>query len=237
VRRVLVTRPEPGASRTAKRLAVLGFEPVLLPLTKTAPLLLDDWPKPEELAAVAVTSANAVRHAPPELLQHIARLPVYAVGEKTSQAARDAGLQVAYTGAGDADHLARRIIGEFPSSTRILILCGRVRRGVLEEELGQAGFVPVVAETYDTIATKPSEQELKEALAGVPVDAALLYSGVAAEIFAEIVGRDAIAPLFEYSAYFAISSRVADKLPAATQVHVAGEPTEDAMLTLLAERI
>ncbi|MGB5801993.1 MAG: hypothetical protein WBG88_17980, partial [Mesorhizobium sp.] len=37
-RRVLVTRPEPGAAGTAKRLAALGFEPVLLPLTQTVAL-------------------------------------------------------------------------------------------------------------------------------------------------------------------------------------------------------
>ena len=237
MRRVLVTRPEPDASRTARKLAALGFEPVLLPLTKTVPLPLNDWPKLEDLAAAAVTSANAVRHAPPGLLQHIAHLPAYAVGEKTAQIARAAGLAVVYTGAGDADHLARRIIAEIAPRTHILILCGRVRRGILEEELGQAGLVPVVAETYDTIATKPSEQELKEALAGVPVDAVLLYSGVTAEIFAETAGRAAVAPLFEHAACFAISQRVADKLPAGTQVHVAGEPTEDAMLTLLAEQI
>ncbi|RWD98328.1 MAG: uroporphyrinogen-III synthase, partial [Mesorhizobium sp.] len=30
--RVLVTRPEPGASRTARRLEAPGFQPILLPL-------------------------------------------------------------------------------------------------------------------------------------------------------------------------------------------------------------
>ncbi|RVD11473.1 uroporphyrinogen-III synthase, partial [Mesorhizobium sp. M7A.F.Ca.ET.027.02.1.1] len=36
--RVLVTRPEPGASRTAHRLEEAGFQPVLLPLTETKAL-------------------------------------------------------------------------------------------------------------------------------------------------------------------------------------------------------
>lgn len=32
--RVLVTRPQPGATRTAGRLADLGYEPVLMPMTR-----------------------------------------------------------------------------------------------------------------------------------------------------------------------------------------------------------
>ncbi|TJX45058.1 MAG: uroporphyrinogen-III synthase, partial [Mesorhizobium sp.] len=36
--RVLVTRPEPGASRTARKLEEMGFEPLLLPLTETVAL-------------------------------------------------------------------------------------------------------------------------------------------------------------------------------------------------------
>jgi len=39
--RVLVTRPEPGASQTAARLVALGFEPVKLPLQETRPLVVD----------------------------------------------------------------------------------------------------------------------------------------------------------------------------------------------------
>ncbi|TIX52492.1 MAG: uroporphyrinogen-III synthase, partial [Mesorhizobium sp.] len=39
--RVLVTRPEPGASRTAQRLLDQGFQPILLPLTETVALPVD----------------------------------------------------------------------------------------------------------------------------------------------------------------------------------------------------
>ena len=34
MKRVLVTRPEPGASRTAARLEADGFAPIVLPLTE-----------------------------------------------------------------------------------------------------------------------------------------------------------------------------------------------------------
>ena len=57
--RVLVTRPQPGADRTAARLQEAGFEPIVLPLSEivaVAPALPASLP-----GAVAISSANAVR--------------------------------------------------------------------------------------------------------------------------------------------------------------------------------
>ena len=56
--RVLVTRPEPGASRTAARLSALGHEAVVVPLFAARRLA---WEMPEAFGAVAFTSANGVR--------------------------------------------------------------------------------------------------------------------------------------------------------------------------------
>ncbi|TIM00109.1 MAG: uroporphyrinogen-III synthase, partial [Mesorhizobium sp.] len=80
MRRVLVTRPEPGASRTAQRLEDLGFKPILLQLTETVALPVDADRVAANAAAVAVTSANAVRHAPKEISAALAGLPCHAVG-------------------------------------------------------------------------------------------------------------------------------------------------------------
>ncbi|MBN9252948.1 MAG: uroporphyrinogen-III synthase, partial [Mesorhizobium sp.] len=91
MRRVLITRPEPGASHTARKLAELGFEPVLLPLSDTIPLFPEPSAVPSDAAAVAITSANAIRHAAPDLLSALSSLPCHAVGTKTAQAARSAG--------------------------------------------------------------------------------------------------------------------------------------------------
>ncbi|TIT17702.1 MAG: uroporphyrinogen-III synthase, partial [Mesorhizobium sp.] len=59
--RVLVTRPEPGASRTARRLADAGFQPILLPLTETVALAVDAGAVAD--AAAAITSFGAWRTA------------------------------------------------------------------------------------------------------------------------------------------------------------------------------
>ena len=57
--RVLVTRPQPSASRTAGLLEARGFQPILLPLTETVALTVEA--NAGNAIAVAVTSANAVR--------------------------------------------------------------------------------------------------------------------------------------------------------------------------------
>src|SRR3954468_16736309 len=77
--RVLVTRPQPGASRTMRRLRELGFEPLLLPLTETVGLPVGADAASDNAVAVAATSANAVRHAPKELIGALAALPCHAV--------------------------------------------------------------------------------------------------------------------------------------------------------------
>src|SRR5687767_7485784 len=89
-RRVLVTRPEPGASETAQRLEALDFMPLKLPLHEIKPLSVNAAVIPTRVAAVAVTSANAIRHAPGELLERLLSVPCFAVGEATATTARAA---------------------------------------------------------------------------------------------------------------------------------------------------
>ncbi|HUH09275.1 MAG TPA: hypothetical protein VLZ73_01880, partial [Brevundimonas sp.] len=57
LRRVWVTRAEPGAARTAERLTALGFDPVVVPLLTLAhlPGALDAIPAPEAVTVLALT--------------------------------------------------------------------------------------------------------------------------------------------------------------------------------------
>ncbi|MDQ2632708.1 MAG: uroporphyrinogen-III synthase, partial [Pseudomonadota bacterium] len=102
-KRVLVTRPEPGASQTARRLDALGFRPLKLPLHEIRPLPAVSGAVPDAITAVAATSANAIRHAPAALLDRLSKLPCFAVGEATAAIARDAGFSNVVDGEGDAE--------------------------------------------------------------------------------------------------------------------------------------
>ena len=122
MRRLLVLRPEPGASATVKRACEQGLEAVAVPLFEVEPM---GWQAPEAASfdALLLTSANAIRHGGDDLAK-LRGLRVYAVGEATAQAARDAGFDIAATGDAGVD----RLLGSIEPDARLLHLCGDDRR-------------------------------------------------------------------------------------------------------------
>jgi uroporphyrinogen-III synthase len=232
-RRVLVTRPEPGALQTANRLRDMGFSPLVLPLSETHVLPVDSVP--EIFDAVAVTSANAIRHASRALLDRLAGSRCYAVGQKTAAAALQAGFADIVTGPGDADALANAIISAEKPGAAILYLCGRVRMAAFEEKLRAADINVGPVETYDTVAINHETGLVRRLLDEQPVDAVLLYSAKAAGAFVDIASRPELAPLFAGAGLYCLSPRVASALAGrdGVQIHVAAEPNEEALLLLL----
>jgi uroporphyrinogen-III synthase len=120
--RVLVLRPEPGASATVERALKRGLRAVVIPLFDIEPIA---WEAPEASAfdGLLLTSANAVC-AGGDGLKDLRGLPVYAVGASTAEAAREAGFDVASTGEAGVDRLLRSIDPEL----KLLHLAGEHRR-------------------------------------------------------------------------------------------------------------
>ena len=232
-RRVLVTRPDPGATRTARRLEALGFEPVLLPLSETRALPVARGSVPTDATAVAVTSANALRHAPSGLIERLRRLPCHAVGARTAESARKAGFFSVNEGPGDAAALADMIAIELGKTT-LAYLCGRVRMPEFERRLGMNGTKVAPIETYDTIALAPDPTFVRQQLGGQPIDAVLLYSARSAAAFGTLMEMHAEADLLMRGATcFCLSGRIASALVDGLRIAVAPDPNEDALLDLL----
>jgi uroporphyrinogen-III synthase len=232
--RVLIVRPQLGAAHTGKRLEELGFEPVILPLTEVRPVSAR---LPADLAfdAVAVSSANALRHADPALLQALAGLAVFAVGPRTAEAAADAGFATPTAGPGNGEALASLMARHLPPGARIAYLCGCARAASFEQALAAAGVTAFPIETYDTVMLDHADEELEAKLGTEPFGAVLLHSRIGAEQFSKLADRSAVSRLFSRSVLICISERVA--LPLARfdgRVLVAAAPNEEAMLALLA---
>ncbi len=122
--KVVILRPEPGASATLARAEAAGIEAVVIPLFEVAPV---EWITPDaaDYDALLLTSANAVRHGGDQLAA-LSSLPAYCVGAATAAAAQSAGLSVAETGKGNAADLAEHM----PGDLRFLHLTGRTHRTV-----------------------------------------------------------------------------------------------------------
>ncbi|TWG97992.1 uroporphyrinogen-III synthase [Mesorhizobium sp. J18] len=234
MRRILVTRPEPGASDTARRLEAAGFEPVKLPLTRIEAIVPERIPDPSDYDVVAVTSANALHHAGTALIGSMAGRRCYAVGTRTAEAASRAGLAVQVAGHGDAETLAKAIVTAEPGG-RIAYLCGRVRRDSFERILGENGLRVEAIETYDTLPVDYPSEALSVATDGNPIWGALVYSVAGALGLRELVAAHKADPVFARMRFFCISRRVADALARNGQgpVHIAERPAEEAMLRLL----
>lgn len=232
VRRILITRPEPGASATASQLAAKGFEAIVLPLTRivaTGAALPGGG-----FDAIMATSANALRMLAAEISDALYSTPLYAVGETTASAARERGFRDVCTGRGSGAALASKVVDDLGRGRRILYLTGRVRTASAERELEKAGLIVALAEVYDTVAIDVPEERVIEVLGGKAVDAALVYSVTGARILGEVAGRAVPGDPFAATSFLCLSERIAAGLPETlrARARVAAVPSEEALMAL-----
>lgn len=223
--RILVTRPEPGATRTAQRLRAAGFEPVVLPLTRIERLAFE---MPEgAFGGLVLTSAQALAGTD---VAAFTSLPVVAVGDTTAHAAREAGFQRIETATGSAESVAILAASVFRPNSRIFYVCGRVRRPELELLLKKAGFSVVAVETYDAKPVAYQSGDLVEILGNQPFDAVILMSAVTAELFADY----SLKPQLQNALLVCFSQRIADVAESlGSRIAVTQEANEVSLMALL----
>lgn len=232
-RRVLVTRPEPGASETVRRLEDMGFRPIKLPLQETRTLAVDDLAVRNDIAAVAVPSPSAIRHAPRHLLERWTGLPCFAVGAATAGVARGAGFSDVLAAEGDAASLADMVVRRRPAGP-VAYICGRVRRPVFEETLAAAGISVGIVETYDTLPLGHDAETVDSVLGSDAIDYALVLSANAAIFLVDVLEQSA--GLFGNTVFLCISARVAGVFSGkGLKTIIALEPSEPALLKTLRE--
>ncbi|MEO6225559.1 MAG: uroporphyrinogen-III synthase [Sphingomicrobium sp.] len=214
MKRVLVLRPQPGASITAREARELGLEAVIAPLFEIRPL---DWrpPNPAQFDGLLLTSANAVRHGGPGLLA-LRGLPVFAVGGSTAGSARHAGFAIAATGAAGIEELTRAI----DPGLRLLHLCGADRRDPVTPGLPSEAIAVYCAEAV-------AAPDLSAAAGSV----ALIHSPRAGQRFAELVGDRSTITIA------AISAAAADAAGSGWETVATAPQPNDAALLALAVRL
>jgi uroporphyrinogen-III synthase len=212
MKKVLVLRPEPGASATASQALKLGLDAIAVPLFEIEPI---EWRLPDQggLDGLLLTSANAIRFGG-AAMGALRGLEVYAVGDATADAARGAGFTVAATGDSGVDGLLKSI----DPKLRLLHPCGADRR----EPHGQT------PEITPLIVYRSREIDAPD-LAGIDGSIALIHSPRAGRRFADLVdSRDSIA-------IAAISDAAAEAAGTGWKsVNVAERPNDDALLALAA---
>ena len=230
--RLLVTRPEPGASRTRTALAARGHEALLDPLMTIVPVAVT--PPENRFDAVALTSVNGARAAADLAWVFYSGLPVFTVGRRTREMALSLGFTDVTSAEGDVADLADMLAKCLIPGERVLWLAGEDRAGDLAGELAPRG---IAVETVVAYRAEPAEHLAESTLAALSagrIDGILHYSRRSCETLLAAGIRDGVYDAVVGLQHYALSPRVAEPLVASgAVVRVAVTPDEGSLLDLL----
>jgi uroporphyrinogen-III synthase len=233
--RLLLTRPEPDAERTALTLRARGHTVLAAPLLQIEPIEVALGNRP--CAALLMTSASAARiiAVHPDLPRLLSR-PVFAVGAHTAATARNAGFADVISANGDASDLARLVARRFAGSgVTLLYLRGRHIAGDLAGTLARDGLDVESLAIYEANPVRRFSAQAEGALRAGAVDGVLYFSRRTTQTYlacADALGgrQWALRP-----AHYCLSAQVAAPLvdAGAALVHSAARPDEAALINLL----
>ncbi|VFU06900.1 uroporphyrinogen-III synthase [Methylocella tundrae] len=235
---ILLTRAMDEAMRTAAKLTAIGHHAILSPVLEMAPTGAQ-WP-PGVADAILATSTQAFElfSDSPQWPSPEARrlIPLHVVGERTLQAARERGFEGHGHVAPDAKALAPTIVKSLAGdggSARLVYLAGRDRKPDLERELKAAGHVVEAVEVYAAQPVDALDEEAAALIDAGEIGAVMHYSRRSADIFLRLAQEAGVN--VTNIAHVAISADAAQPLQAAAIqcVHIADEPNEQGMLTVV----
>jgi uroporphyrinogen-III synthase len=233
--RLLLTRPEPDNERTALQLRQRGHDVLIAPLLQIKPLQtkLADGP----WAAVVITSINAPRvMASHPQFERFKKLPVFAVGDRSAQAARTAGFNDVISAEGDAHDLVRLISARLPhTDLPLLYLAGEDRAADIAAELAPEGLVLHTVPIYRAVTSTSFPADAHAALAGGTIGGVLHFSRRTVETYLDCAAAGDLLTGALAPAHYCLSQQVAEPLAAAgaRKVKLAPRPNEAALLDLL----
>lgn len=232
--RILLTRPEADAARTAAALSARGHEVVIAPLlgmefVADADLGAGPW------GAILVTSANAARaisiHQRREELRSIA---VFAIGQHSAQAMRTAGFANVTSVDGNVTDLAAFVAAQMAPDAPLLYLAAAERAGDLGGALGAQGFAVRTVVVYRAVAAETLPRHASDAVAA-GIDAVMHFSRRSAIAFVTAARTSGmLEAALTKPVHYCLSARVAEPLGAAgaADIRIATRPDEAAMLAL-----
>jgi uroporphyrinogen-III synthase len=227
--RLLLTRPEPDAERTALTLRARGHVVLTAPLLQIEPMEVALGERP--CAGLLMTSASAARMMArhPDLSGLLSH-PVFVVGAHT------AAMADVTSADGDARDLARLVARRFAgSSAKLLYLRGRDTAGDLAGALIRDGLDIESVAIYEAKAVQRFPAQAEEALRAGTIEAVLHFSRRTAQTYlacADALGgrQWALRP-----AHYCLSAQVAAPLidAGAAVVRSAAHPDEAGLIDLI----
>lgn len=235
--RLLVTRPQPDAERTAAALRRRGHDVVTAPLLRIEPLA-DAAIGDRQWAAILVTSANAAAAiAMHERKTALLNVPVFAVGDRSAAAMRAAAFPEVVSAGGAVADLTRLVAERLKPNAALLYLAGEERSGDLAGDLQARGFAVHVAIVYRAVMAATLPQDAVDALAA-GLDGVLHLSSRSAEAYVSGARATGVLSQALAATQFCLSDQIAAPLRrvGAATIRIAPRPNEAALIELICGR-
>ena len=233
--KVLLTRAETAAQRSAGKLRQLGFDPVILPIFEVRDTAVEMPTEPVDL--FVFTSANAA-----EILKRRGWRPgntgitAYCIGERTAEAVAKLGFEKIVVSGPDAPALCQRLASDHPGKEpHTLYPCGTCLQHDLTELLEPACITVTPVPVYRHQTVNRSKEEIAGALNAILEGNVLIYSAASARHLADLLTLHELEPLLKSLICICISKAAAKPVRALPwrELKSADQPTESSMLELL----
>jgi uroporphyrinogen-III synthase len=233
--RLLVTRPEPDAQRTAAILRQRGHHVSTAPLLRIEGIAAEIGIGPWD--ALVITSANSCRAVAkhPRIAELVHR-PTFTVGLHSAEAARQAGFLDVIACDGDVEELAELLTEKFKArDRRLLYFAGEDRTADLAAGLAEHGIQMKTVIIYRAVKMSEFPASVREAMAAGEIDGVLHFSRRTSEAFLSSAVGSALLDRAITPFHYCLSAQVARPLlqAGATAVRIAERPNEASLMELV----
>lgn len=228
---ILIYRPQPAASRTARAVEALGHKAFMYALFNIEPT---HNTIPQADYDNMIITSESVFEVGIDFTPYI-YYPLYVVGKRTQEAARDAGFITVHTPAPTSLALSEQLTKSRRMPEKWLYLAGIDRKKDLEQRLTQAGHLVKITEVYQARATNQLPQSLITRLNAHDIDVVLHYSTRSADVFFKLLRKADLISTIMNMRHVIISERVSSSLIGIhpSLVTVSQSPDEEAVLEAL----
>jgi uroporphyrinogen-III synthase len=228
---VLITRPEPQAALTVARLEDAGYsvfsEPCQIVGAVEAVL--------QSASAYIITSQNGVEYG----LKHVTDKDavIFAVGDKTAQAAEDLGFNIIFSAEGDSESLIELILDRWlPEEGNLIHLSGAEISSNISALLSAIGYSARRSVVYEAIAQARPSHAMVDLLKNNKIDVVLFYSAQAVTIFNGWIEQEGLENCIKSMQAIVMSERIAQRLDGVWKcTKIAQARDEDEIIKLLNE--
>jgi uroporphyrinogen-III synthase len=231
--RVVVTRPQPQGKHTADALAARGHDVWEVPLMRIEPIEADvsgAW------GGVVMTSANAAAAITGNpAFATLCKLPLYAVGHRSADAAEDAGFTDVTSAGGALPDLVRLLRERAAAAAPLLYVAGEHRAADLIGELTANGIAAEMRIVYRAVAAPFPDEFIAALESGGDVQAVLHFSRRSAESYVAGAREAGVAEQALAVRHYCLSDQIAEPLiqAGANRVTVAPRPDEATLIELV----